>query len=176
MGVATVVDTEATTARGMLMPRLPPPLRLMLSPAMATDTAVDMDMAVMATDVSMVDTDTARGRLRLLLMLSPAMDTDTAAVDTGMAVDMDMAVMDVSMEDTDTARGPLRLMLSPDMDTTAVDMEATDTDVSMVDTADTMDKSKSNQSSFLHSNIHSCSKIESCLTSKIPEIKVSKIK
>merc|ERR1712210_225844 len=169
--VATVVDTvdtEATTARGMLMPRLPPPLRLMLSPAMATDTAVDMDMAVM--DVSMVDTDTARGLLRL--MLSP--DTDTTAVDTDMAVDMDMAVMDVSMEDTDTARGPLRLMLrlmlSPDMDTTAVDMEATDTDVSMVDTADTMDKSKSNQSSFLHSNIHSCSKIESCFTSKFPEI------
>merc|ERR1739841_32840 len=120
--VATVVDTvdtEATTARGMLMPRLPPPLRLMLSPAMATDTAVDMDMAVM--DVSMEDTDTARGLLRL--MLSP--DTDTTAVDTDMAVDMDMAVMDVSMEDTDTARGPLRLMLSPDMDTTAVDMEAT---------------------------------------------------
>merc|ERR1712210_411409 len=107
--VATVVDTvdtEATTARGMLMPRLPPPLRLMLSPAMATDTAVDMDMAVM--DVSMEDTDTARGLLRL--MLSP--DTDTTAVDTDMAVDMDMAVMDVSMEDTDTARGPLRLMLS----------------------------------------------------------------
>merc|ERR1712222_235718 len=133
--VATVVDTvdtEATRARGMPMPRLPPPLRLMLSPAMATDTAVDMDMAV----------------------------------------------MDVSMEDTDTARGPLRLMLSPDMDTTAVDMDmvATDTDVSMVDMADTMDKSKSNQSSFLHSNIHSCSKIESCFTSKFPEIKVSKIK
>merc|ERR1719362_1521404 len=120
-------------------------------------------MAVMATDVSMVDTDTARGLLRL--MLSP--DTDTTAVDTDMAVDMDMAVMDVSMEDTDTARDPLRLMLSPDMDTT---------DVSMVDMADTMDKSKSNQSSFLHSNIHSCSKIESCFTSKFPEIKVSKIK
>merc|ERR1712222_255904 len=155
--VATVVDTvdtEATTARGMLMPRLPPPLKLMLSPAMATDTVVDM---------AMVDTDTARGLLRL--MLSP--DTDTTAVDTDMAVDMDMAVMDVSMEDTDTARGPLRLMLSPDMDTTAVDMDmvATDTDVSMVDMADTMDKSKSNQSSFLHSNIHSCSKIESCFTS-----------
>merc|ERR1739838_1081128 len=111
----------------------------------------------------MEDTDTARGLLRL--MLSP--DTDTTAVDTDMAVDMDMAVMDVSMEDTDMARGPLRLMLSPDMDTTAVDMVAT---------ADTTDKSKSNQSSFLHSNIHSCSKIESCFTSKFPEIKVSKIK
>merc|ERR1712192_227143 len=149
----------------MLMPRLPPPLRLMLSPAMATDMAVDMDMAVM--DGAMEDTDTARGQLRL--MLSP--DTDTTAVDTDMAVDMDMAVMDVSMEDTDTARGPLRLMLSPDMDTTTVDMVMVATDVSMVDTADTMDKSKSNQSSFLHSNIHSCSKIESCFTSKFPEIK-----
>merc|ERR1719352_1879977 len=127
--VATVVDTEATTARGVLMPRLPPPLRLMLSPAMATDTAVDMDMAVMATDVSMVDTDTARGRLRLLLMLSPAMDTDT-----DMAVDMDMAVMDVSMEDTDTARGLLRLMLSPDTDTTAVDTDmAVDMDMAVMD-------------------------------------------
>merc|ERR1739838_1052936 len=105
----------------------------------------------------------------LRLTLSP--DTDTTAVDTDMAVDMDMAVMDVSMEDTDMARGPLRLMLrlmlSPDMDTTAV---------AMVDTADTTDKSKSNQSSFLHSNIHSCSKIESCFTSKFPEKKVSKKK
>merc|ERR1712032_1056987 len=124
-------------------------------------------MAVM--DVSMEDTDTARGLLRLMLRLMLSPDTDTTAVDTDMAVDMDMAVMDVSMEDTDTARGPLRLMLS-------VDMVVTDTDVSMVDTADTMDKSKSNQSSFLHSNIHSCSKIESCFTSKFPEIKVSKIK
>merc|ERR1711992_459688 len=93
--VATVVDmvdmAEDTTARGMLMPRLPPPLRPMLSPAMAT-TAVDM--AVMVTDVSMGDTEDtmARGRLRLLLMLSPAMDTT--------AVDMAVMVMDVSMVDT----------------------------------------------------------------------------
>merc|ERR1712142_1267123 len=80
----------------------------------------------------MADT-TARGRLRLLLMLSPAMDMDMA-VDTAMA----------DMADT-TARGPLMLRPSPDMDTTAVamDMVATDTDVSMVDTADTTDKFKS---------------------------------
>merc|ERR1719281_2235550 len=89
--VATVVDTvdmdtEATTARGMLMLRLPP----MLSPAMAT-TAVDM--AVMVMDVSMVDTEDtmARGRLRLPLMPSLAMDTT--------AVDMAVMVMDVSMVD-----------------------------------------------------------------------------
>merc|ERR1712154_557572 len=90
----------------------------------------------------MADTDTARGRLRLLLMLSPAMDMDTA-------VDTDMAVMDTDVSMVDTAdtmeRGPLMLRLSPDMDTTAVamDMVATDMDVSMVDTADTTDKFKS---------------------------------
>merc|ERR1712241_1488431 len=109
------------------MPRLPPPLRPMLSPAMAT-TAVDTE-----------DT-TARGRLRLPLMLSP--DTDTTAVDMAVMV-MDVSMVDMA-EDT-TARGRLMLRPSPDMDTTAVamDMVATDTDVSMVDTADTTDKFKS---------------------------------
>merc|ERR1712142_558704 len=102
-------------------------------------------MVVMVTDVSMVDMvdtaedTTARGRLRLPLMLSPAMDTT--------AVDMVVMVMDVSMVDTadTTERGLLMLRPSPDMDTTAVamDMVATDTDVSMVDTADTTDKFKS---------------------------------
>merc|ERR1739838_502108 len=82
----------------------------------------------MATDVSMVDTDTARGRLRLPLMLSPAMDT--TAVDM-VATDTDVSMVD--MADT-MARGLLRLMLSPAMDT----------DVSMVDMADTTDKSKFN--------------------------------
>merc|ERR1719438_557638 len=131
------------------------------------------------TDVSMVDmevTDTERGRLRLLLMLSPAMAT--MAVDTDMAAMVDTVVSMVDMEDTDTERGALRLMLSPDMDTTAVDTEVMATDVSMVDTdmvADTTDNFISN-SSFLYSNIHSCSKIESCFTSKFLEIKVSKIK
>merc|ERR1719156_386192 len=122
-----MVDTEDTTARGRL--RLP----LMLSLAMDT---MAVDMAVMVTDVSMVDTvdtaedTTARGRL----MLRPS--PDMAATDT-----------DVSMVDTadTTERGPLMLRPSPDMDTTAVamDMVATDTDVSMVDTADTTDKFKS---------------------------------
>merc|ERR1712147_75016 len=96
------------------------------------------------------------------------------AMAMAMAVATDMADTDVSMvdmEDTDTERGVLRLrlMLSPDMDTTAVDMVDTD----MV--ADTTDNFLSN-SSFLYSNIHSCSKIESCFTSKFLEIKVSKIK
>merc|ERR1719232_2589184 len=102
----------ATMARGMLMPLL----RLPLMPSLATAT----DMVVSMVD--MEDTDTERGRLRLLLMLSPAMATDTV-VDT--------------------------------------DMAATDTVVSMVDTdmvADTTDNFLSN-SSFLYSNIHSCSKI-----------------
>merc|ERR1712029_505719 len=117
MGVVDTVDmAEDTTARGMLRLRLPLLLRPMLSPAMAT-TAVDM--AVMVMDVSMVDTEdtTARGRLRLPLMLSLAMDT--------MAVDMAVMVTDVSMVDTvdtaedTTARGRLMLRPSPDMDTTA---------------------------------------------------------
>merc|ERR1712095_92057 len=120
------------------------------------------------------DTDTERGRLRLLLMLSPAMAT--MVVDTDMAT-TDTVVSMVDMEDTDTERGALRLMLSPDMDTMAVDTEVMATDVSMVDmdmVADTTDNFLSN-SSFLYSNIHSCSKIESCFTSKFLEIKVSKI-
>merc|ERR1711884_632694 len=97
--VATVVDmvdmAEDTTARGMLMPRLPPPLRLMLSPAMDT---MAVDMAVMVMDVSMVDTvdtaedTTARGRL----MLRPSPDMDTTAV----AMDMVATDTDVSMVDT----------------------------------------------------------------------------
>merc|ERR1719350_2289360 len=97
-------------------------------------------------------------------------------MDMAAMVDTDVSMVD--MEDTDTERGALRLMLSPDMDTTAVDTEAMATDVSMVDTvmvADTTDNFLSN-SSFLYSNIHSCSKIESCFTSKFLEIKVSKLK
>merc|ERR1712177_126139 len=94
--VATVVDTvdmaEDTTAREMLMLRLPPPLRPMLSPAMAT-TAVDM--AVMVTDVSMVDTEDTTARGRLMLRPSPDMDTT--------AVDMDMAAMDTDVSMVDTA-------------------------------------------------------------------------
>merc|ERR1711885_10576 len=134
-----------------------------------------MGAAMADTDVSMVDmedTDTERGRLRPPLMLSP--DMATTAVDTDMAAMVDTDVSMVDMEDTDTERGALRLMLSPDMDTTAVDMEVMVMDVSMVDTdmvADTTDNFLSN-SSFLYSNIHSCSKIESCFTSKFLEIKV----
>merc|ERR1712090_73912 len=88
------------------------------------------------------DTDTERGRLRLPLMPSLVMDTDTTAVDTDMAV-MDTDVSMVDMVDTDTERGALMPRLSPDMDTMAVAMEAMAVmvmDVSMVDTADTTDK------------------------------------
>merc|ERR1712095_38404 len=146
----------ATMARGMLMPLL----RLPLMPSLAMATmAVAMDMVVSMVD--MADTDTERGRLRLLLMLSPAMAT--MAVDTDMAAMVDTDVSMVDMEDTDTERGALRLMPSPAMATMAVDTEVMATDVSMVDTdmvADTTDNFLSN-SSFLYSNIHSCSKIES---------------
>merc|ERR1712012_726950 len=122
--VATVVDTvdmdtEATTARGMPMLRLPPLLRPMLSLAMATMAVV---MAVSMVDtVDTAEDTTARGRLRLM----PSPDMDTTAVDVSM----------VDTADT-TERGPLMLRPSPDMDTTAVAMD-------MVDTADTTDKFKS---------------------------------
>merc|ERR1719239_1039125 len=90
--MATDTDTTATMARGRLS--LPPLLRLLLSPDMATtatDTAMDtvtdmvMDM-VMATDTDTMAT-TARGRLL------PSPDTDTTAMVT---------VMDMVMA-TDTA-------------------------------------------------------------------------
>merc|ERR1719266_628476 len=96
MVMATDTDTTATTARGRLS--LPPLLRLLLSPDMATtatDTAMDtvtdmvMDM-VMATDTDTMAT-TARGRLL------PSPDTDTTAMDTVMVTVMDMVMA------TDTA-------------------------------------------------------------------------
>merc|ERR1712001_650948 len=94
--MATDTDTTATMARGRLS--LPPLLRLLLSPDMATtatDTAMDtgtdmvMDM-VMATDMDTMAT-TARGRLL------PSPDTDTTAMDTVMVTVMDMVMA------TDTA-------------------------------------------------------------------------
>merc|ERR1712024_144561 len=109
--MATDTDTTATMARGRLS--LPPLLRLLLSPDMATtatDTATDtaMDM-VMATDTDTTAT-TARGRPSLPPLLRLLLSTD-------MVTDMVMAT------DTDTmattARG--RLLPSPDTDTTAMD-------------------------------------------------------
>merc|ERR1711922_89933 len=87
--MATDTDTTATTARGK--PSLPPLLRLLLSPDMATDTAMDTvtDM-VMATDTDTMAT-TARGRLL------PSPDTDTTAMDMVMVTVMDMVMA------TDTA-------------------------------------------------------------------------
>merc|ERR1711894_567576 len=66
----------------------------------ATDMATDTAMDIMAT--------TARGRLRVLLMLSP--DMDTTAMDT----DMDMA----TVTDMDTAM----VAMDMDMATTVMDM------------------------------------------------------
>merc|ERR1711894_407984 len=97
---------------------------------------------VEATMVATEDTTTARGPLRLRLMLSPppplspdmvttAMDMDTALTDTAMLLLTPTDIM-VTM-----ARGPL--MLSPDMATTATDTDtATDT-ATDTDTEDTED-------------------------------------
>merc|ERR1711936_744967 len=87
---------------------------------MAMVTATDMAMEAMDTMVT-----TARGRLRPLLMPSPAMAI--MVMDTAM-----VTVMATAM-----ARDLLMLRLSPDMDTTAMDMDmdmatVTDTDTAMV--------------------------------------------
>merc|ERR1712117_389977 len=71
----------------------------------------------------------ARGRLRLLLLLSPAMDTTVMDMDMATVMDMAMVAMDITM-----ARDLLRL--SPDMDTMAMDTDmdtatVTDTDTAM---------------------------------------------
>merc|ERR1712018_674296 len=91
------------------------------SPGMDTVATAMVDMATAATATVMVDTTMERGRLSLLLLLSPATATDMATA------------MDTAMDTTATmARGRLsllpllRLLLSPDMATTAVDT-ATDT-------------------------------------------------
>merc|ERR1712133_74172 len=84
---------------------------------MAMDTVLD---TVMAMDMVMASTDTARGllTLRLCLLLLPSPDTDM--VDTA---DMDMGISDMAMEAMEVmdtmARG--LLMLRPAMDM-AMDM------------------------------------------------------
>merc|ERR1712179_252344 len=101
-------------------------------------------MVAMDTDMAMdIMATMARGRLRLLLRLSPAMDT------TAMDMDMDMATVtdtDTAMVDMDimatTARG--LLMLSPAMDTTvmdtAMDMDMATTVTDMATAMATTDK------------------------------------
>merc|ERR1711936_458423 len=87
--MATDTDTTATMARGRLS--LPPLLRLLLSPDMATtatDTAMDT-VTDMVMDMAMATA--ARGRLL------PSPDTDTTAMDTVMVTVMDMVMA------TDTA-------------------------------------------------------------------------
>merc|ERR1712088_137170 len=94
MATATAAtDTTATTARGRLS--LPPLLRLLLSPDMAT--------TAMAT---VMDTATATAMARGRLLPSP--DTDTAAtatmdmvMDTDMATDTAMAMATMDREGTD---------------------------------------------------------------------------
>merc|ERR1711894_859170 len=91
---------------------------------------------VTATDTAMVAMDimatTARGRLRLLLMPSTAMDMV-------MVMGTDTAMVATDITATAMARGLLMLRLSPDMDTAAMDMDmdmatVTDTDMAMATT------------------------------------------
>merc|ERR1712179_491813 len=97
----SMVDMAVTdTARGALR------LRPMPSQAMDT-TAVDTDMAVMDTDVSMGDmVDTARGAL--MPRLSPDMATMAVAMEA-----MAVMVMDVSMVDTADTTDKFHLLLIP---------------------------------------------------------------
>merc|ERR1719430_2808524 len=97
MVMATDTDTTATTARGRLS--LPPLLRLLLSPDMATtatDTVTDtvMDM-VMATDTDTTAT-TARGPLMLMPTTATEATEDTVmdtVMETVMATDTAMATV-----------------------------------------------------------------------------------
>merc|ERR1712003_305749 len=108
---------------------------------------MDMDMAMEATDTMAT---MARGRPRLPLMPSLAMDTIM-----DMVMDMDMAMEAMDIMDMAMARGRLRLplllslamdmitdtmargllMLSPDMDTMVMDMAAMDTMATVTDMA-----------------------------------------
>merc|ERR1719270_2073640 len=104
---------------------------------MAMDTVMDMAMVVMDTMVM----DTARERLRPMLLLSQDMAT---MVDMAMDMVLVMDMVDMVMDTMDTmARDPLRLsqdMATMDMDTDmdmAMDMDM-DTAMDMV--TDTTDK------------------------------------
>merc|ERR1712055_925533 len=125
-------DTDTTTARGPLMLRPSPRLRLMPRPTttVATDwelTATDTVPMAMATPPTPdMDTTTVRGLLmlrpspRLMLRLTTmvamdsvptvAMDWELMATDT---VPTAMATPPMAMEPTTTARGPLMLRPSP---------------------------------------------------------------
>merc|ERR1719232_1851027 len=82
-----------------------------------------------------MDITTARGRLRLLPLLSPAMDTMVTAMD----MDMDMATAMEAMDITATMARDL-LMLSPAMDTTVMDMVMDTTATDMATAMATTDK------------------------------------
>merc|ERR1712001_143464 len=114
MVMATDTGTTATTARGRLS--LPPLLRLLLSPDMATtatdtatDTVTDTAMATATDMATVMDTATATATARGRLLPSP--DTDTAAtatmdtvMDTDMATDTAMAMATMDREGTDCVR------------------------------------------------------------------------
>merc|ERR1711982_102514 len=93
----------------------------------AMDTAMVMVMAMEAMDIT-----TARGRLRLLTLLSPAMDTTVMATDMAMAMEA-MDIMATMARDL--------LMLSPAMDTmVTMDMVVMDTTADMAMVMATTDK------------------------------------
>merc|ERR1739842_234611 len=112
----TPMVTMDTTARGPLMPRPHPPLRLMLMLTMApmamawptTDTAMDMDslttaMPTMDTDMPamLIPDTTARGPLTLLLLLMLTMELIAMVLPTtAMAMDMPTTGMP-TMDTTD---------------------------------------------------------------------------
>merc|ERR1712212_1227331 len=104
MVMATDTDTTATTARGKLS--LPPLLRLLLSPDMATtatDTATDMATDTVMDTVMATDTDTTATMARGPPMLMPTTATE-ATEDTVMDTVMDTVVA------TDTAMATVTMV------------------------------------------------------------------
>merc|ERR1711899_414347 len=111
--VVAMAATVDTTARGLLMPRLP----LMLSLAMVT-TAMDtvMDTAMVAMDMVAATDTTARGLLMLRPspLLMPRLDTIEDTMEATAMVD---TVVDMAATVATTARDLLMLRLSPATDT-----------------------------------------------------------
>merc|ERR1712002_1127227 len=100
---------------------------------MAMDTVMD---TVLAMDMVMATTDTARGllTLRLSLLLLPSLDTDMEDTVHTVDTDMDTVILDMAMEVMEVMDIMERglLMLRPAMDM-AMDMvmEATDMDMAI---------------------------------------------
>merc|ERR1712154_413682 len=139
MGSSVLKLLQITWNYWLLLP-LPSSEWLLLSQDMATmvmdmamDTVMDMAMVVMDTMVM----DTARERLRPMLLLSQDMAT---MVDMAMDMVLVMDMVDMVMDTMDTMARDL-LMLSQDMATTDTDMAMDmDMDMAMDMVTDTTDK------------------------------------